>query len=929
MKIDLCGKYNLTTDEVSNVPVFLPGSLDTNKIGHGDVVAKPWHPDAEERNKNMDKDAQKDPRINSRFTRKYTYEGRAFFETIFEKDVPSDKRLFLVAERSRNLSLKIDGKEIAKRSGTLSTPYVFEVTDVLKKGSRLSLCTDNSYQNLPYRDIVFSSAATDETQTNWNGIIGDFYIESKEQIFISDIIVYPHGDNLDVKVYIDGNLSEGKSYTVTIDSPDLTIQSSCDASANNPGYSFVEFKNKKIHSNYKTNIWDEYEGRLCHISAKLMCDNELISEKETNFGIRDFSYNKEGRLTLNKRVFFLRSEANCAVFPETGFPPMDKQSWLDMLNLYKSYGVNCMRFHSWCPPENAFAAADEIGMMMQPELSHWNPRDAFKSAESKAYYKEELSEILRLYANHPSFVMLTWGNELITDEEGIDYMHELILFAKETDSTRLYAWGSNNFYGAKGCDNVSDFYTSSSYKEDHIRLSGVKGIFNITYPNSKNNFSDIMSLLRKDYQKPVFGFEVGQYEVLPDMDELDDFNGITEPANYEIVRDKLNALGISRAAWKKRVEATGELSNLSYREEVESIIRTEEMSGISLLGLQDFPGQGTALVGMLNSHLKPKPFDFAKSSRFSNFFSDKVLLAYLDRYTYTFGEKLKGEIGIANYSKKDISGNIKVFLCDSNNTSGYCVASFGSDKVYSCGKLSKCGFFEIKLDKDLVKKACGTEYSDLEKDASADIAVRLNMVVSIGEAGLKNEYPIWIYPDVNPVCPKGIYETEFFDDRAVNVLEKGGKVYLTPPSTIEALPNSAKAQFSTDFWSVGTFPNQEGTMGQLIDNSHPVFKNFPTESFTNYQWWPMASQRALILPEYMDTIVTEMDSYATLRPMTQLMEVKCLKGKLLISSMGLQNLTQYREARALLSAIYTYMESSDFEPKDELSVNEVSALFEN
>ena len=115
-------------------------------------------------------------------------------------------------------------------------------------------------------------------------------------------------------------------------------------------------------------------------------------------------------------------------------------------------------------------------------------------------------------------------------------------------------------------------------------------------------------------------------------------------------------------------------------------------------------------------------------------------------------------------------------------------------------------------------------------------------------------------------------------------------------------------------------------MGQLIDEKHPIFKNFPTEFHTNWQWWPMASQRAVIFPHPVKAIVTEMDSYAYMRPMAQLAEFRCGGGKLLFSSMGLQNLQQYPEGRALLHAIYQYMDSEAFAPEEEISVEEMSEL---
>ena len=174
---------------------------------------------------------------------------------------------------------------------------------------------------------------------------------------------------------------------------------------------------------------------------------------------------------------------------------------------------------------------------------------------------------------------------------------------------------------------------------------------------------------------------------------------------------------------------------------------------------------------------------------------------------------------------------------------------------------------------------------------------RLELTVAIGD--IENRYPLWVYPAVKPVCPESVHETAALDEEALAVLKKGGTVYLTPPSTPEALPNSLQAQFTTDFWSVGTFPKQEGGMGQLINTEHPLFRDFPTESHSNWQWWPMASQRAMILPRPIECIVTEMDSYAFLRPMAKLFECRCGGGKVLVSSMALQDLQQYPEARAL------------------------------
>ena len=645
------------------------------------------------------------------------------------------------------------------------------------------------------------------------------------------------------------------------------------------------------------------------------------AECRTRFGIRSFGDNGSGRLALNGRAIFLRGEANCAEYPETGHPPMTIPEWKEMLLKYRSYGINFVRFHSHCEPEAAFAAADELGMLLQPELSHWDPKDAFGTEESYRYYRAELVDLLKTYANHPSFVMLTLGNELQAQDEGRERMRELVRTAKRMDPTRLYANGSNAFYGEEGCDPESDFYTSQSCKDVVIRgtFSGMRGYLNENYPSADRTYDEAMAEIRKEYQKPVFSFEVGQFEVLPDFEELESFHGISDPVNLKLIKKRVEERGLL-PTWEKYVEATGELSRLAYREEIEAAMRTRELSGISLLGLQDFPGQGTALVGMMNSHLEPKPYDFARPERFREFFQECRILVKLPHYTYEAGERLIAEVEAANFGKENIEGVFCWTLAGKKSVSenGNCepaeikskntVIATGEDtEITICrpGSYTEVGSLDIPLD-------------FVEKNTALTLKVRIGDSISA--------YPIWVYRKTTPVCPENVYETRAFDMKTREILQNGGRVYLSPDADKESLPNSIKTQFTTDFWSVGTFADQEGGMGQLIDTEHPIFKEFPTDFHTDWQWWIMATKRAVILPHPMKTIITEMDSYAFLRPMAQLIEFRCLKGKVLLSTMELHKSQQYPEARALQTAIYEYLSGEDFEPSEEIAEEELSML---
>ena len=956
MRILLNGKWHVVLEDGTTGQMDLPGTLDENGIGHRDVGANQWHPDAVLGNAagEIDKDAP----IATRFTRRHTYEGEARISSkITVPDYGTD-RLFVLAERARALRLLVDGEACAVfRQGTLSTPYIFELTGTAPGEHEFTFLSDNSYPGMPKAAICYSSAATDETQTNWNGILGECSMYTRPQNFIDSLRVYPRavkkeeknkagGYVLDVcvelapgakKVYKDakiilqsealaaGELEDTQTLTEIISYSGEGLAEAGTDKEENPKTMEIWFRDLPLRENVK--LWDEDEGNLYEMAVTL--DNGMSAEDKggstaecrTRFGIRSFGDNGSGRLALNGRAIFLRGEANCAEYPETGHPPMTIPEWKEMLLKYRSYGINFVRFHSHCEPEAAFAAADELGMLLQPELSHWDPKDAFGTEESYRYYRAELVDLLKTYANHPSFVMLTLGNELQAQDEGRERMRELVRTAKRMDPTRLYANGSNAFYGEEGCDPESDFYTSQSCKDVVIRgtFSGMRGYLNENYPSADRTYDEAMAEIRKEYQKPVFSFEVGQFEVLPDFEELESFHGISDPVNLKLIKKRVEERGLL-PTWEKYVEATGELSRLAYREEIEAAMRTRELSGISLLGLQDFPGQGTALVGMMNSHLEPKPYDFARPERFREFFQECRILVKLPHYTYEAGERLIAEVEAANFGKRNIEGVFCWTLAGKKSVSenGNCepaeikskntVIATGEDtEITICrpGSYTEVGSLDIPLD-------------FVEKNTALTLKVRIGDSISA--------YPIWVYRKTTPICPENVYETRAFDVKTREILQNGGRVYLSPDADKESLPNSIKTQFTTDFWSVGTFADQEGGMGQLIDTEHPIFKEFPTDFHTDWQWWIMATKRAVILPHPMKTIITEMDSYAFLRPMAQMIEFRCLKGKVLLSTMELHKSQQYPEVRALQASIYTYLSGENFEPAEEITEEELSML---
>ena len=399
--------------------------------------------------------------IVTRLTRKKVFEGQARFSKKFCWDKPEGCRIFLECERTRHLQLAVNGQEArAVQPATLSAPAVFEITGLASGQDEFVLLSDNSYPGWPRDAIVYASAASDETQTNWNGILGYIRLRIEKPDYISGIRVYPVDGRAEIRVDLD--LSGVQKNVLRISSPALLDEPEIPV-PEKTGPCEVRCS-AALRPDVR--LWDLEEGNLYPLTVSA----ENMESRTVHFGVRDFAA-RNGHLALNGRRIFLRGETNCAAFPETGYIPADPAEWTEILERYRAYGVNCVRFHSHCPPEAAFTAADRIGMLMQPELSHWDPEHAFASENARGYYAAEARQILRHLANHPSFVMLSFGNELHFSNEQHAFTDCLLRNLRTEDPTRLYVSGSNAFYGSKGPDPSDDFYTSCKDRKQMLRAT--------------------------------------------------------------------------------------------------------------------------------------------------------------------------------------------------------------------------------------------------------------------------------------------------------------------------------------------------------------------------------------------------------------------------------------------------------------------------
>lgn len=884
------GKYEGECKFQKNV--ILPGTLDENSIGEQNDYDDRW-----------------------KLSRKYVYRGPAVYQRkVFIPDDFFDKKVELLLERSRITEVWINGKKILKDDVSLPVPQRYDLTDYLLYGQENLICVqaDNSYPNLPANIIQMSSMATDESQTNWNGILGKIELRIHEKLFFDYLKVFPRKDlhSVDVEIGIVNALKEDfEGYLQLKLGKEKIYKTFISVCAN----SDQTVRLTKVETG-EIRLWSEFEPNLYEIEACLP-NGEII---KTKFGMRVFSVEEDSyHFTINGKKTFLRMETNSGIFPLTGYAPMTEDFWEKLFTNYKRYGINAVRFHSWCPSESAFAVADRLGLYVQAELSCWDC-EMFNTQEKQDYYSAEARAILKEYANHPSFVLFSLGNELFFNEKTLPFAESLLEELETKDPTRLYAYGSNADFGTKKPARYSQFFTAMEYRGQMLRgtNAGMTGFVNQQRPSTLCNYNDALERLHSETKLPAYSHEVGQFQVFPDiLTELEQYNGVLEPRNISCLKKICSEKKISEKQIEQFILTSGKLSFIGYRLEAEAALRSKNMAGMALLSIQDFTGQGTALVGMMNAFGDPKPYCFADPKNFRQFFSECVVLVETEKFVWENDEVFHGNILVANYSSKDLNGKINFEIYDGDIL---LKKGEGTNIQSEQGSLEKYDTFSFPLHE-------------------IRLATKLTLKVSFEE--IRNEYSVWVYPKQIQKQSSQVYICKTLDEKALHILKDGGKVMLAPAATKNVLPHSLTGMFTTSFWS-SFFENepQPMTMGILVDSAHPAFSSFPTEYHTDMQWWPMVKfGRAVILDDFMEyddfersSIIRVVDGFKTMRNLSLLFEARVGEGKLMVSSLDLEHLSQdYPEASALRNSILAYMESELFVPGVELSPEAIQRLVMN
>ncbi|MCX6334537.1 MAG: beta-galactosidase [Bacteroidia bacterium] len=896
--------YNTIFDE----KVKLPGSMAEN--GKGDEVSlkTKWTGDIIDRSYFTDKKYEKyrqPGNIKIPFWLKPVkyYKGVAWYQK--EVVVPDEwkgKRIVLHLERCHwESTLFVNGKK-AGTQNSLSTPHEYEITDLLLPGKNiLSIRIDNRVI-IPIG--VNSHSISDHTQSNWNGITGNISLYATSLVYIDEIKVFPDIENSTAKVIVRIKNSSKHEFKGK-----LSFQATSANSKQNINQLRKKIKvatkseeQQLILTYYMRNpwFWSEFKPIYYNMTVSLSGKKRnVIDQRSVDFGMREFKTNGT-RFEINGNPVFLRGTTECCIFPLTGYPPADVESWTRVLQTCKDYGLNHIRFHSFCPPEAAFVAADKLGIYFHIECGSWANQGSSigNGGPVDQFIYDESNRIINEYGSHPSFCMLAYGNEPAGRNQG-EFLGKLITYWKSIDNRRVYT-------SAAGWPIIpeNDYNVHSQPRIQHWG-EGLKSIINAEPPQTMFDYRDFVS----KYEVPTVSHEIGQWCVYPDFKEIEKYTSVLKPTNFEIFRETLNENGMGDQA-EDFLMASGKLQVLCYKADIEAALRTPGFGGFELLQLHDFPGQGSALVGVLNPFFESK--GYVTPEEFRMFCNETVPLARMKKMTWIGGETFEAMVEVTHFGPEPMM-DAKI-LCRIINSEG------------SVLREETMTMDEIKIGNNIIGVfAC--DLDDVEK------AEKIKLELSIPGTSFKNKWDLWVYPANSTTDGGGVLVTDKFDNNTNETLRKGGSVLLLTCGKVSEKRGAKVAMgFSSIFWNTAWTNNQPPhTLGILCDPKHPVFKDFPTEFHSNWQWWdPVTHSQAMILdgfPSDLKPLIQPIDTWFENRRLALAFEAKCGNGKLMVCSINMtDSLDQRPVTKQLLSSMLNYMNSDSFSPKTEIEIRQIKKI---
>jgi hypothetical protein len=796
------------------------------------------------------------------------YLGAAWYNR--EIEIPAswqNKRIALFLERPHWESVVwIDGKRVGSNL-SLVAPHEYDLGNLPVGKHKLSIRVDNRML-MNYRPDAHS--VSDSLGMSWNGIVGRIELQATSRVWITDAQVFTNfqAKTATVKIKIGNSNGESGSGTITANGKSFPVSWGEPGGAAEITLSFPDARE-----------WNEFHPNLYKINLELKGEN-TADAREISFGFAEIKA-KGNEFLLNGRPIYLRGTHHGGDFPLTGYPPTDAAYWRRIFQINKDWGINHIRFHSFCPPEAAFQAADELGIYLQPEPGMWNEVSPGTPMEKMLY--DETEAMIRAYGNHPSFLLLSPSNE--PKGRWKEAFDKWIDFYRKRDPRRLYDNGTGHTEReVPGLAEGTDFLVMQRIGQKMLR--GNSAWFGKDYGASLEGINI-----------PVASHELGQWVAYPDFDVIKKFTGYMRPGNYEIFRQSALQKGVL-AKNKDFAYASGKYQLACYKEEIEANLRTPKMYGFQLLDLHDYLGQGTALVGILDTFWEEK--GYATAAEFKRFNNETVPLARLYKRTFKADEKFEVEAEIAHFGEKPIENAVVYWKIVDKKGKIAANGEFAS-KTIPIGKNIPLG----RVSADLSGLPAPNEYK---------------LLVGLKNTAFENDWNFWVYPSKSRTDtePKDVFITHSWD-AAEAKLKTGAKV-LYMPRKADLDWTSPPLDTVPVFWNRLMNPAWSRMLGLWIDKKHAALSEFPTDSFSDWQWMEIVRNARAVnldrLPKNLQPIVQPVDDWNRNYKLGMIFEAHVGRGKLLVSSADLENDLDTRVvARQLRQSILNYMAGAKFDPQ--------------
>ena len=532
---------------------------------------------------------------------------------------------------------------------------------------------------------------------NWGGLHQPVRLEAATPTRVDDVFVVPRLQNetAEIRVSIAGPKS-GKLKIVAqvLDEDGASVKSADKAVAHDAPETVlaVRVANPKL--------WSPKSPHLYTARISLLSEGAAVDERTVRFGMREFKV-AGGKFLLNGKPIFLRGYGDDCIFPNTICPPADKSELRARLALAREYGFNFVRHHSWTPPEAYLEAADELGMMLQPEFPFAYAWDLPASPETRRAALEQWQAVIRLNRNHPSIVTWCMGNEQYNSFDIAPAMAEA---ARRLDPTRPIIDSDGCYF--KHANRESLDYLVVQFGEGH----------SIGHQDRKYD-------IPAEIAKPVVGHEMGYFVTLPDLAQVDRFKGGIRP--YWLLQTRELATENGRlGAYPDWLAASHRLQAACLKSNLEAA-RRSRLSGTSVWLFQDYPNCAEGVVGMFG---QPKGIS---AQEFRKFNAPTVLLLDAPRRNWWNGETALLTFAVSRFEdppSRDAALHWRL-------VNGNEVIAQGEQSHLAIGSGEVKEIARIKLNLPSLERA-------------SRLTIRAEL--ADGELKTENSWALWVFPRVRP-----------------------------------------------------------------------------------------------------------------------------------------------------------------------------------